>query len=91
MAGTASVTVNASSACMGDRRQRALGAARSTRESIDESRLRRHVDWLIEAQVDGLLVGGTCGEFSALEISERERLAELSIDCAADRVPVCIE
>ena len=60
------------------------------RGSIDESRLRRHVDWLIEAQVDGLLVGGTCGEFSALEISERERLAELSVDCAADRVPVCI-
>ena len=60
------------------------------RGSIDEPRLRRHVDWLIDAQVDGLLVGGTCGEFSALEISERERLAELSIDCAAGRVPVYV-
>lgn len=58
--------------------------------SIDWQRTRDHVDWLIDAGVDGVLGIGTCGEFYALELSERERLAEELVECVGGRVPVYI-
>ena len=59
-------------------------------EAIDAHRIRRHVDWLVDAGVDGLLGIGTCGEFASLDLAEREGLAELLVESSAGRVPVYI-
>ncbi|HEU4542234.1 MAG TPA: dihydrodipicolinate synthase family protein [Jiangellaceae bacterium] len=56
---------------------------------IDEARLQAHVEWLLEAGVHGLLGVGTCGEFSALDIEERQRVAERLVHAAGD-TPVYI-
>jgi 4-hydroxy-tetrahydrodipicolinate synthase len=57
--------------------------------TIDEPRTRRHIEWLFDAGVDGLLGIGTCGEFSALDVAERERLAARLVEWA-DGMPVYI-
>lgn len=58
--------------------------------SIDSDRTRAHVDWLIAAGANGILGIGTCGEFYALELSERERLTHDLVEWAHGRVPVYI-
>jgi dihydrodipicolinate synthase/N-acetylneuraminate lyase len=57
--------------------------------TIDEPRTRRHIEWLLDAGVDGLLGIGTCGEFAALDVAERERLAARLVEWA-DGMPVYI-
>jgi 4-hydroxy-tetrahydrodipicolinate synthase len=56
--------------------------------TIDETKLRTHIDRTIEAGADGLVVCGGTGEFFALASDERRRLIELACAQAADRVPV---
>ncbi len=58
--------------------------------SIDRERTRAHVDWLLEMGVDGMLGIGTCGEFAAMDIPEREELAELLVEWVGGRVPLFI-
>jgi 4-hydroxy-tetrahydrodipicolinate synthase len=58
--------------------------------SIDEERTREHVDWLIEAGVNGILGIGTCGEFFSLENAERERLTEALVEWVDGRVPLYV-
>jgi dihydrodipicolinate synthase/N-acetylneuraminate lyase len=55
---------------------------------IDHSRLKSHIDRLINAGVHGLVPGGTTGEFTALTLAERKELVEGVIKYAAGRVPV---
>jgi 4-hydroxy-tetrahydrodipicolinate synthase len=57
---------------------------------VDRDRTQAHLEWLIDAGVDGVLGIGTCGEFYALELSEREQLASDFVAWADGRIPVYI-
>lgn len=61
------------------------------RGGVDPEAVRRHVDFLASAGVDGLFVCGTNGEAPLLAHRERIRLAELVVAAAAGRVPVIIQ
>jgi 4-hydroxy-tetrahydrodipicolinate synthase len=55
---------------------------------IDEAGMRREVDHLLAAGVDGLLANGTTGEGVLLGPEEFERVCEIVVEEAAGRVPV---
>lgn len=57
-------------------------------EKIDEGRLRRQVDFVIEGGVLGILAFGSNGEFYMVEEDEMRRALEIMIDQAAGKVPV---
>ena len=57
-------------------------------KSIDEQAYKTHIDRLIEADVHGLVPGGSTGEFTVLSYEERKQLVELTVKFAAGRVPV---
>ncbi len=59
-------------------------------DQVDESCLRSHIEFLIQAGVDGLLVTGGCGEFLNLDDGERQRVMRAALDAARHRVPVII-
>lgn len=61
------------------------------RGALDPEAVRRHVDFLATAGVDGLFVCGTNGEAPLLAHRERLRLAEVAVAAAAGRVPVVIQ
>jgi 4-hydroxy-tetrahydrodipicolinate synthase len=58
------------------------------RGRLDLTGTRQHLERLIAEGADGLVVGGTSGEFIALDARERRRLTEVAVDAAAGRVPV---
>src|SRR3954447_24274474 len=47
-----------------------------------------HLEYLLAEGADGVVVGGTSGEFVALSDRERLRLIEASVDVVRGRVPV---
>lgn len=55
---------------------------------IDESELRRYVDWLIDRGIHGLYPNGSTGEFTRFTADERRRIIEIVVDQCAGRVPV---
>ena len=57
-------------------------------EMIDEDKIRKQVDFVIEGGVSGILAYGSNGEFYMIEEDEMQRGLELIIDQAAGRVPV---
>jgi 4-hydroxy-tetrahydrodipicolinate synthase len=57
---------------------------------VDPVALRRLVDYLIDAGVHGLFVGGTTGEFALLTTAERCEVARVVMDHTAGRVPVVV-
>ncbi|MGO1181671.1 MAG: 4-hydroxy-tetrahydrodipicolinate synthase [Micrococcaceae bacterium] len=57
-------------------------------ESIDYPALGRVIDRSIDGNVDGVVVGGSTGEFASLSTAERLELVERTIDHTAGRVPV---
>jgi 4-hydroxy-tetrahydrodipicolinate synthase len=57
-------------------------------EKIDEVRMRRQVDFVIDGGLDGILAFGSNGEFYQVEEDEMERGLQIMIDQAAGRVPV---
>ncbi|MEM3003970.1 MAG: 4-hydroxy-tetrahydrodipicolinate synthase [Candidatus Bathyarchaeia archaeon] len=57
-------------------------------DRVDESRLRRLVDYVIEHGVSALVPCGTTGEFQNLTLDERKRVVEVVVDHADGRVPV---
>ncbi|MCC7486176.1 MAG: dihydrodipicolinate synthase family protein [Burkholderiales bacterium] len=60
-------------------------------EEVDAARLRAHVDELITAgKVHGITALGSTGEFALMSESERQLVAEATIDAAGKRVPVVI-
>lgn len=58
------------------------------RGEINESELRKYVDWLIARGVHGLYPNGSTGEFTRFTVEERRRIIEIVVDQAAGRVPV---
>lgn len=59
-------------------------------KKIDESSLKRVVNYLINAGIHGLYVAGTNGECLLLNREERKYLAEIVMDETSGRVPVVI-
>lgn len=57
-------------------------------ESIDETALRRFIEFQIGGGVDFLVACGTTGESVTLTETEQARVVELTIETAAGRVPV---
>ena len=57
-------------------------------ERIDEARMRRQVDYVINGGVEGILAFGSNGEFYMVEEDEMERGLRIMVDQAAGRVPV---
>jgi 4-hydroxy-tetrahydrodipicolinate synthase len=55
---------------------------------INESELRRYVDWLIVKGVHGLYPNGSTGEFTRFTPEERLRIVEIIADQTAGRVPI---
>ncbi len=56
--------------------------------AIDETALRRVLDYFIDAGIDGLVPCGTTGESATLTHDEHRRVVELTIEHAAGRAPV---
>ncbi len=59
-----------------------------TAGELDETALRRLVDWQIEEGIDAILVAGTTGESVTLSPAELQRLLEVTLEQTAGRVPV---
>lgn len=57
---------------------------------IDYSAAAKHINWLIESGVHGLLPLGATGEFASLTLDERKTFAEFVMKEVAGRVPVMI-
>ena len=57
-------------------------------EKIDETGMRKQVDYVIEGGMHGILAFGSNGEFYQLEEDEMERGLKIMLDQAAGRVPV---
>jgi len=55
---------------------------------INETELRRYVDWLIQRGVHGLYPNGSTGEFVRFTPEERRRIVKVVCEQAAGRVPV---
>lgn len=58
--------------------------------SIDEEGIRRQVNFLIENGVHGIIPCGSTGEFIALNLDERKRVAKIVVEEAAGRVPIYV-
>ncbi len=56
--------------------------------SINESELRRMIDWLIEKGVSGLYPNGSTGEFIRLNFEERKRVIRIVAEENRGRVPI---
>lgn len=56
--------------------------------AIDEKALRRHVDFMIDNGIDGLVPCGTTGETATLSDDERVQVVRVVVDQTKDRVPV---
>jgi dihydrodipicolinate synthase/N-acetylneuraminate lyase len=56
--------------------------------SLDLAATARHWETLIEAGIDGLIVGGSLGENQTLEPAEKRALVAEAVKCAAGRIPV---
>ena len=57
-------------------------------ERIDEAKLRKHVDYVINGGVHGILAFGSNGEFYMVDEDEMERGLRIILDAAKGRVPV---
>ena len=57
-------------------------------ERINEPVMRRHVDFVINGGVHGILAFGSNGEFYMMEEDETKQALEIMVSQAAGRVPV---
>ncbi|MDH5441328.1 MAG: dihydrodipicolinate synthase family protein, partial [Candidatus Bathyarchaeota archaeon] len=57
-------------------------------EDLDEEGTRAFVNFLIEKGVHGIIPNGSTGEFASLTDEERQRVIQVVVDEANNRVPV---
>jgi 4-hydroxy-tetrahydrodipicolinate synthase len=57
-------------------------------DELDEQTLRRHIGFLLNAGVHGIVPCGSTGEFASLSEGERKRVVDISIDEVKGKVPV---
>jgi 4-hydroxy-tetrahydrodipicolinate synthase len=60
------------------------------RGQIDETELRRFIDWLISCGIHGLFPNGSTGEFTRFTSEERQRIAKITCEQVRGRVPVIV-
>lgn len=58
--------------------------------ALDKAGLARSIERVIGLGFDGILIGGTYGEFPAMSTDERAELFRASMDVVGDRVPVML-
>src|ERR1700690_3418127 len=58
--------------------------------SFDHAGLARKIERVIGLGFDGVLIGGTCGDFPAMSTGERADLFRRVMDVVGDRVPVML-
>lgn len=58
--------------------------------AIDKPGLARSIERVIGLGYDGILIGGTYGEFPAMSADERAELFRIAMDVVGDRVPVML-
>ena len=59
-------------------------------ESLDLERLTSHVDFMLDAGIDGLMVVGGCGEYTNLTPDDRKQVVETAVQAANGRAPVLV-
>jgi 4-hydroxy-tetrahydrodipicolinate synthase len=59
-------------------------------DEVDEGTLRRHLRFLLDAGVHGVIPTGSTSEFAALSEAERKRVADITLDEVRGRVPVVV-
>ncbi|MFC4598341.1 dihydrodipicolinate synthase family protein [Cohnella hongkongensis] len=57
---------------------------------VDLEAMEAHLEALIRAGVDAIFVGGSAGEFIALDVEERERITERLMKATAGRAPFLV-
>ncbi|WP_158780388.1 dihydrodipicolinate synthase family protein [Pantoea sp. BAV 3049] len=57
---------------------------------IDFAALRENIERVIGLGYDGILIGGTYGEFPVMSLAERRELFSEVMDCVQDRIPVML-
>jgi 4-hydroxy-tetrahydrodipicolinate synthase len=56
--------------------------------SVDHSRIKPHIDWLLNEGVAGLSPLGSAGEFFVMEAADRKKVLEAVVEANAGRVPI---
>lgn len=59
-------------------------------ESLDLDRLSSHIDFMLEAGIDGVMVAGGCGEYANLTPDDRRQVVTHSVKTVAERGPVIV-
>jgi 4-hydroxy-tetrahydrodipicolinate synthase len=59
-------------------------------DHLDEGALRRHIRFLLDAGVHGVIPTGSTSEFASLTEAERKRAADIALDEVRGRVPVVV-
>ncbi|MBC7234092.1 MAG: 4-hydroxy-tetrahydrodipicolinate synthase [Chloroflexi bacterium] len=59
-------------------------------EDLDEEALRRHIRFLLDAGVHGVIPTGSTSEFAALSEAERKRIVDITLEEVHGRVPVVV-
>ena len=59
-----------------------------TAQSVDESTLRKLIDYLLQEGASGIAPCGTTGESATLSHAEHRRVVELTVEHVAGRAPV---
>ncbi|MBO8143981.1 MAG: 4-hydroxy-tetrahydrodipicolinate synthase [Thermodesulfobacterium sp.] len=57
---------------------------------VDENSLRNLIKWHLEAGTHGILVLGTTGEAPAIDMEERKRIMEITLEEAKGKVPLIV-
>ena len=57
-------------------------------ESIDYDAYKKIIDYVIDGGMDGLLVGGSTGEYHMMSLEERKELIKKGCEITAGRVPI---
>src|SRR6478752_11157 len=58
--------------------------------ALDERALGQLVEIYVNAQVDGILINGSTGEWFSQSPDERRRVAEVAVDAAAGRTTIVV-
>ncbi len=56
--------------------------------SVNYDALTRHLDWLVQQGVHGLLIGATAGEYASLADEERLEITRRAVEAVQGRVPL---
>ncbi len=57
-------------------------------EALDEAAIAKMVDHMAQSGLDGILVGGSSGEYPALSLEERKELMRIAVEAAAGRIKI---